>query len=237
VRTPTHASRKRAPARPNGPNRKATVPAVGGLFFPQARSLGIDQTETSPALQQKIVYAGIVSRSFAAASTTLEHLADLPVDAKQVERLTEAVGNERVAQRDAATAAFQALPLVEKFVCPPNVPAPDLAVLMTDGGRLQILERGSAATAASPTAAGVAAATPAALEADWEEEPLPEKGHWREDKVGLLLTMQSEVAAVDPCPEIPDSFVDVLQIPKLARQLKKNVKAGEDAVADTDASD
>lgn len=231
---PTHGSRKRGPARPNGPSRKVTVPAVGGLFFPQARSLGIDQTETSPALQQKIVYAGIASRSFAQASVTLEHLADLTVDAKQVERLTEGIGSERVAQRDAATAAFQALPLVEKFVCPPNVTAPDLAVVMTDGGRLQILERDSAATTESPTAAGVADATPAPPETDWQEEALPDKGHWREDKVGLLLSMQSEVAAVDPCPDIPDSFLDVLCIPKLARQLKKNAKAGEDAVCDTD---
>jgi hypothetical protein len=227
---PTHASRKPGPARSNGPNRKATVPAVGGLFFPQAQSLGIDQTETSPALQQKIVYAGITSRSFTHASSTLEHLADLTVDAKQVERLTEGIGNERVAQRDAATVAFQALPLVEKFVAPPDVTAPDLAVVMADGGRLQILDRGATETAASPTAA-TAAALP---EPDWEEESPPKKGHWREDKVGLLLSMKSEAAAADPCPDIPDSFLDVLRIPKLARQLKKNARAGEDAVADAD---
>ena len=116
--------------RPNGPNRKATVPAVGGLFFPQAKSLGIDQTDTSPALQQKIVYAGIRCRSFAEASVTLERLAGLPVDAKQVERLTESIGRERLAQRNAATAAFQALPLVQKFTSPPGVTAPDLAVVV-----------------------------------------------------------------------------------------------------------
>src|SRR5947209_3671921 len=79
VRTPTPASRKHGLARPNGPNRKATVPAAGGLFFPQAKSLGIDQTETSPALQQKIVYAGVACRSFAQASVALEYLADLQV--------------------------------------------------------------------------------------------------------------------------------------------------------------
>jgi hypothetical protein len=223
--------------RPNGPNRQATVPAVGGLYFPQAKSLGIDQTETSPALQQKIVYAGIVSRSFTQASVTLEYLADLTVDVKQVERLTEGIGNERVAQRDAATAAFQALPLVDKFGAPPDVTAPDLAVVMTDGGRLQILDRDATATAASPTAASVAATAAALPEPDWDEEPPPKKGHWREDKVGLLLAMQSEASAVDPCPDIPAAFVDVLRIPKLARQLKKNARAGEDAVADADAAE
>jgi hypothetical protein len=52
--------------------------------------------------------------------------------------------------------------------------------------------------------------------------------------VGLLLTMKSDVSAVDPCPEIPASFLDVVRMPKLARQLKTNARASEDAVADTD---
>jgi hypothetical protein len=234
------------------------VPAVGGLFFPQAKSLGIDQTETSPALQQKITYAGITGRSFAEASDTLERLADLGVGAKQVERLTERIGDERVAERDAAIAAFLALPLVEKVASPPEVKSPDLAVVMTDGGRLQILDRAVAAAAsaenpgvaeasATPAAGSAespsespglteASATPAAAapEPDWEEEAPPKKGHWREDKVGLLLSMESEVSATDPCPNIPASFLDVVRIPKLARQLKKNARAGEDAVADSD---
>jgi hypothetical protein len=62
----------------------------------------------------------------------------------------------------------------------------------------------------------------------------PAAGHWREDKVALLLTMKSDVAAVDPWPDIPAGFLDVVRIPKLARQLKKNVRASEDAVADSD---
>lgn len=190
-------------------------------------------------LTQKIVYAGIAGRSFTQASEMLERLADLPVGAKQVERLTEGIGDERVAQRNAATTAFEALPLVEKFVAPPGVTAPDLAVVMVDGGRLQILDRAAAETEAavpvepSPVEADLPnpAVTP---EPDWEEELPPAKGHWREDKVGLLLSMQSEVQAVDPCPAIPASFLDVVRIPKLARQLKKNARAGEDAVVDTD---
>jgi hypothetical protein len=224
------------PARPHGPSRKATAPAAGGLFFPQAKSLGIEQTETSPTLQQKIVYAGVAGRSFADASQMLQRLADLPIDPKQVERLTEGIGDERVAQRNAATAAFEALPLVEKFAVPPDVTPPDLAVVMVDGGRLQILERGGAA-AASPgdRPAGSSPLAPAvpSLEADWEEELVPPKGHWREDKVGLLLSMQSAVQAADPCPDIPGSFLDVVRIPKLARQLKKS-RAGEDGALNGD---
>ena len=42
---------------------------------------------------------------------------------------------------------------------------------------------------------------------------------WRDHKVGCLLTMQSEEREIDPCPEIPDSFLDVGRITKLVRQL------------------
>jgi hypothetical protein len=231
-----HASWKHAPARPSGPNPKATVLAVGGLFFPQTRSLGIDQTETSPALQQKIVYAGITSTSFGAASTHLKQLADLSVDPKQVERLTKDIGNQRVTERNAATAAFTALPLVEKFATPPQTTAPDVVAVMSDGGRLQVLDR--TAKAARPVAPSVGTPDPSGgavvSQPDWEEEPPPQKGHWREDKVGLLLTMTSDVSASDPCPTIPASFLDVVRIPKLARQLKKNARAGDDTVVDND---
>jgi hypothetical protein len=182
-------------------------------------------------LLQKITYAGTASRSFAEASATLHHLADLAVDPKQVERVTERIGAERVAERDAQTAAFQARPLVEKFRAPAGQAAPDLAVVMADGGRLQILDRSPPQAAPLPTAFEPAAA---AADPQWAEEPAPAAGHWREDKVALLLTMKSAVAAVDPCPDIPAGFLDVVRIPKLARQLKKNVRATEDAAADSD---
>jgi len=155
----------------------------------------------------------------------LDHLADWAVDPKQVERVTERIGAERVAERDEQVAAFGALPLVEKFRVPSGQTAPDLAVVMADGGRLQILDR-----AATPPATG---SEPAA-EPEWDEEPPPSTGHWREDKVALLLTMKSAAVAADPCPDIPAGFLDVVRIPKLARELKKNVRASDDAVADSD---
>ena len=170
----------------------------------------------------------------------LQRLADLHVGARQVERLTERIGDERVAQRDAATAAFEALPLIEKYVAPPGVTAPDLAVVMVDGGRLQILDRAAAGDEAAapaepgPVEADLPEAVSASAEPDWEAELPPAKGHWREDKVGLLLTMKSKAQAVDPCPDIPASFLDVVRIPKLARQLKKNARAGADAAVDPD---
>ncbi len=184
---------------------------------------------------QKITYAGTACRSFAEASATLHHLAELEVDAKQLERVTERMGAERVEERTAQLATFQALPLAEKFRVPPWQAAPDLAVVMADGGRLQIRASAATPTPAEPTA-DPAATEPVAAdkESDWDDEPVAATGHWREDKVALLLTMHSTATATDPCPEIPSAFVDVLRIPKLARQLKKHARATEDAVADTD---
>jgi hypothetical protein len=177
-------------------------------------------------VQQQIAYAGTVSRSFAEGSELLDRLAERAVCAKQVERVTRRIGGERVVERDAEVAAYQALPLAAKFAAPAGVAAPDLAVVMADGGRLQILERAPAAAALPPAADSAAAA---AAES-WEEEKVP-SGHWREDKVGLLLTMQSVVSASDPCPHIPASFVDAGRIPELVRELSRQVKQTEDDTA------
>ncbi len=178
-------------------------------------------------MQQKITYAGTVSRSFAEGSELLGQLADLSVSAKQVERLTRRVGAERVAERDVEVVAYQALPLVEKFAVPAGVTAPDLAVVMADGGRLQILDR-APLPLADPLPQAEAEGTPAMAEDEVWEEKTP-SGHWREDKVGLLLTMRSAVSATDPCPALPPSFVDTTRIPELVRELSRQVKQAEDA--------
>jgi len=176
-----------------------------------------------------MTYAGTVSRSFTEGSELLERLADVAVSAKQVERVTRRIGAERVAERDQEVAAYQALPLAEKFAVPAGVTPPDLAVVMADGGRLQILDRSNPPTAAPPPRAeGAADVVPAVAEAEaWDEEKVP-SGHWREDKVGLLLTMHSAASATDPCPEIPPSFLDAARIPDLVRELSRHVKEAED---------
>lgn len=156
--------------------------------------------------------------SFIQGEQALGELVGVKVSAKQVERLTRQVGQERVAERHAAETAFQELPLADKHRTPAGVASPEVAVVMVDGGRLQIRER-------SPE-------QPAAGE---EEEPVStgrDHGkHWREDKAALLLSMDSEVAAADPCPEIPETFVDPTRILKLAREIHA-VSAGQDGVVE-----
>lgn len=168
---------------------------------------------------QKIVYAGANSPSFRRASNDLRVLAEVTVAVKQVERLTQRIGQERQQQRDAATAAYQARTLTQRDEAPPDQTPPSLAVVEMDGGRLQIRAAGEEA---EPTPATVPVADPQPSPAATEEaapDKRPRAGHWREDKVGCLLAMTSEVHAVDPCPQIPAVFVDPLQALKLAQQI------------------
>jgi len=46
------------------------------------------------------------------------------------------------------------------------------------------------------------------------------------------MTMTSKESAGDPCPTIPETFVNPLRIIKLARELHKGCAPSEDAVAD-----
>jgi hypothetical protein len=177
--------------------------------------LGIDRSGYSPGLQRKIVYAGTAHGSFELGRQALHELAEVEVTTKLVERLTEQIGHERVNQRNAAVAAFEALPLAQKHQSPTGVASPGVAVVMVDGGRLQIFERRADTEAAD------------------EDEEVPagrERGkHWREDKAALLLSMESESSTADPCPEIPETFVDPTRILKLAREIHA-VSAGQDGV-------
>ena len=186
--------------------------------------MGIDRTELSPTLQRKVVRAGTKNGSFAQGSEDLLDYLNLVVDPKQVERVTERIGTERCAQRDAEVERYLSLPLVERKAAPEGVTAPALAVVSVDGGRLQIRRD------ALPSAAATAEST--------EEELPPDNQHrgkhWREDKIGLLMTMTSAAQASDPCPRVPAAFVDPTRITKLARELKTKKSACQEAAGDTE---
>jgi hypothetical protein len=218
----------------------------------------------------KITYAGSNNTSYQQAHADLHHLAELDVSAKQVRRLCKRVGDERVAERDAAVAAYQALPLVKRKSAPAGVTPPPVAVVGTDGGRMQILQRPhpteqkaaaelvvqpdfvvattpacdraavepatalSAAAAKEVVVAATAGAVPSSA-AGWEEEDEPRRGKfWREDKIGVLLGMQSEESVDDPCPQVPKTFLNPMRMTKLVRELKKRAPPQEEAAQTTD---
>lgn len=154
---------------------------------------------------EKVVYAGTQAASFEQAARDLSQLAELDISDQRVRRGTIRIGNERVQQRDAQTAAYQALPLPQQRASPVER-VPHVAVAEMDGGRLQIRAR--------------------------DEEPAEATGDgfWREMKVGCLLSMTSEVCAEDPCPQLPPTFVDPARMAHIAREIKGF--SGEEAVAE-----
>jgi hypothetical protein len=188
--------------------------------------LGIDRSGYSQAVKAKIVYAGSNNTSYEQAEADLINLAELKVGDKQIRRVCKEIGDERRAERDAEVAAYQAMPLAERKAVPAGVTAPKLAVVGVDGGRLQIIDRSAKTSDAVIEETAPADKPPAAEDGEERED---NGRHWREDKIGLLMTMSSEVSAVDPCPEIPETFVNPLRILKLARELKKRVPAKEEA--------
>jgi len=186
-------------------------------------------------MQRKIVYAGITNTSFVAGSEDLAQLAEAAVPAKQVERITKGIGLERCDERDRAAAAYRALPLVQRKAAPPGVTPPELAVVGTDGGRIQILDRTGPGSADAEAPAQTAAAPPGAQpapttreEALEDENPARRGRYWREDKVGLLMAMTSAVAVRDPCPDVPEGFLDPTRMGKLVRELRKGVPLAEE---------
>jgi hypothetical protein len=66
-------------------------------------------------------------------------LAELTVAAKQVERVTKRIGQERLKERDAAIKNYLEKTLAQRDDPPPATPAPQVAAVEMDGGRIQIL--------------------------------------------------------------------------------------------------
>jgi hypothetical protein len=162
--------------------------------------LGIDHSGFSPRVQQKIVHAGVSGLSYQQASRDLAELSDLRVEPKPVERLVRKIGQERVDQRDAAVAAHERLPLMAKdVVANPERSSPSVAMVSVDGGRLQIRSDPS--------------------------EP-KQDGHWRESKVAVLETYQSDVHEADPDPDVPRCFLDLNRTKEMVRGLGHPLPVG-----------
>ena len=141
-----------------------------------------------------MIYAGAVAQ-FCARRARPAGLAELEVSPERVRRATERIGEERVAERDAQAAAYDALPIPARRKVPGDQPIPAVACVQMDGGRLQVFDR-------------------------QEPERNEDDTFWREVKVGCLWSMTSEVSAEDPCPQLPASFVDPERMREMVREIK-----------------
>lgn len=152
-------------------------------------------------MYRKLVQAATRNSSFSAAVESLAEQAELSIGIKRLWRATKRIGEERVAEEQAATAAYQALPLPQQQTSPVEQ-VPQVVSVQMDGGRLQIRARNAEGDKS---------------EADCAEEPAT---FWRELKAGCLLSMQSQVHAEDPCPRIPATFVDSRKMREIAKEIK-----------------
>jgi len=161
--------------------------------------LGIAPDDTvSPGVLRKMVYAGSHAGSFQQASRDLKEEAELDISDQRIMRATKRIGQERVAERDAATQAWDALSLPEQQRSP-REQVPQVACVEMDGGRLQIRDRKAS---------------------EEERQRTKKAGFWREDKVGCLMSMASTVHEEDPCPQIPETLLDLGRIRKISREIK-----------------
>lgn len=147
---------------------------------------------------RKTVHLGAKLGSFDSAKDSVAETLEVELTTKRVERLTERIGRERVAERELSTAQWEALPLVEKLKAPQGIKAPAVAGVSCDGGRMQ--------------------------RCDLPEEA---KSHWCETKVGVLLEIAANPHDADPCPQVPTKFLDVVRMEQVTREIKRAVPKGQ----------
>lgn len=151
---------------------------------------------------EKAVYAGSRSSSFVQAAEDVSKLAEANISSQRIRRVTERIGNERVAQSAQSQESYDALHLPARQLAPEGVQVPQVACVQMDGGRIQIRERCTSDEHAEQT------------------EVDKQSGFWRESKVGCLLHMTSETSSVDPNPTLPATFTVQAKMHKMCSEIK-----------------
>jgi hypothetical protein len=183
--------------------------------------LAVEDT-ASPRVLAKMVYSGTSAASFAAASNDLAKLADLAISDERVRRACRRVASDRIDQHQRLQEAYQSKSLPEQaYGKPADVAAPEIACVMSDGGRYQLLDR-------SLPASGHRSAN---------------KGeHWKESRIGLLASMSGERHEADPQPTLPpelryEAMAETLsEIGKTGAKLDLSEDSEEDKTAFDDVS-
>lgn len=153
----------------------------------------------TPKILQKMVWAGSNLGSFEMAENAMHELAGVRVSLKRIRRVVNQIGNERVVEREAAVEQFQEMDLPKQQIGSAAVDPPQIAVTMMDGGRYQRRDRFGE-----------------------KDRPAREK-HWREDKIGCLLSMNGEMHESDPTPELPEWLASSSAVAELAKMAEKQV--------------
>lgn len=165
-----------------------------------------------------MVYAGTAATSYEAASADLEALAGLTISAERIRRACQRVGAERVEHHQRMQQAFTEKSLPQQIAGKPDdVETPEIACVMCDGGRYQLLDR------SLPVAPKRSA----------------RKGeHWKESRIGLLASMSGPSHACDPQPTLPPELRYEAMADKLSEigRTGRREDSAEEASADQELS-
>jgi hypothetical protein len=171
------------------------------------------RSTVTPKALQKIVWAGANNGSYALAASALGRLAEISLAPKQVRRLVGVIGRARLDERDKAVEQLRTMALPARRAGNPAVRAPAVAVISMDGGRYQRRDNFQSESTASSV-----------------------DTHWRETKVGCLLSMQSDELQHDPAPQFPAWLATSAAVAELAKIAEKTADSAGHAKNDRAAS-
>ena len=186
--------------------------AAGGNFFPRTAELGLGVDDTvSPRVSEKMVYSGTFAASFSEASNHLAKLSDLSVSAERIRRACRHTGSDRIEQQEQLQDTYQAKLLPDR--ChgkPADIEPPEIACVMADGGRYQVLNRRHSSASGRSARKGE---------------------HWKESRIGLLASMSGDRHENDPHPELPSA----LRYNAVAEKISDIGKTGSELDSSEDA--
>jgi hypothetical protein len=176
----------------------------------------------TPLVLENVVWAGTNLGSYSQATGALEKLSEVKLAPKQVCRITTDFGTDCVEQRRQEVAEHQKRPLMKRITPPPRAKFSELMAVMMDGGRYQRRDNFRDRKSFAEKASDFSAAAEARL-ADSVEKTT----HWREDKVGIVLSLKSEVHAADPTPEFPDWLAGAKVVAEIAQLAAREEEPSE----------
>lgn len=184
----------------------------------------------TPLVLEKIVWAGANLGSYQQAVAAMAELAEIILVPKQVQRITNRVGADCVEQRCQEVHEHRRRPLMKRVAAPAGVKPPELGVVMMDGGRFQ--RRDHFQERKSPSRKESSSPRHLPVSSELQEQST----HWREDKIGIVLSMRSEVHAEDPCAEFPEWLASADVVAELARLAAREEQVEEPSIPSPGAS-
>lgn len=191
----------------------------------------------TPLVLEKVAWAGAKLGSYQQAAEAMQELAGVDLVAKQTHRITSQIGADAVAQRQKLVDEHQNRPLMERVAAPPKVTPASLAVVMYDGGRYQRRDhfqprRQVSSEAGTEQKLSSEQSPPQGAESEATTTSPSAKTHWREDKIGIILSMTSEVHDHDPSPEFPEWLARAEVVAQLAHLTTRDEHEEELGLAD-----